>query len=272
MDRAGAHQSTLHAGPVMDSPWLTIVTPVRDDAEGLHHTLASITSGDTTGVEVLIIDSSSDHAIIADPWLDVAVIYRQEPLGIYAAMNLGIERARGAYVQFLNAGDLLHSCYVLEQVRNAAERSPAWMFGRTEIVDRYGNRALTPSWNYAREKGRLFSNGLFPQHQSTFVRTDLLRRLGGFDLSYSVAADYAMALRLTSYAEPQILNFVVADFHEGGVSTRDWRIALREFHRARMEILRPTGFQRTREGMNTLRHFGRVWAYRSVIEPFRARR
>ena len=253
------------------NPWLTIVSAVRDDLEGLQRTFASLRTQDLEDVEVLVIDSSSDRASLGDVCGDTAVIKWVEPQGVYAAMNAGLEHASGTYVQFLNAGDCLHDDSILQRVRASVGSETQWMFGPVEIVGEVGKRTVTPAWDYSVEKKHQFARGLFPQHQGTFARRKLLQKLGGFDTSFRIASDYAMFLRMSQVSDPLELDFVVADFHAGGLSSQRWQESFREFHRARLEIFHPTGVARLGERWDYVTHFLRVWAYRSVVEPLRRR-
>ena len=145
------------------------------------------------------------------------------------------------------------------------------MFGPVEIVGEYGKRTVTPAWDYSAEKLHLFARGFFPQHQGTIARRELLQTLGGFDTSFRIAADYAMFLQMSQVSDPLELDFVVADFHEGGLSSKHWQESFREFHRARIEAFHPTGGARLAEQWDYLTNLSRVWAYRSVVEPLRRR-
>ena len=253
------------------NPWLTIVSAVRDDLEGLQRTFASLRTQDLEDVEVLVIDSSVDRASVGEVCGDIAAVEWVEPQGVYAAMNTGLQHASGNYVQFLNAGDCLHDSSVLQRVRASSTSEPQWMFGPVEIVGEDGKRTVTPAWDYSVEKKHMFARGLFPQHQGTFARRELLRKLGGFDASFRIASDYAVFLQISQVSDPLELDFVVADFHEGGLSSKHWQESFREFHRARIEAFRPTGTARLSEQWDYVRHFSRVWAYRTLVEPLRRR-
>jgi hypothetical protein len=98
----------------------------------------------------------------------------------------------------------------------------------------------------------------------------LLEQIGGFDTSYRIAADYAAFLRLSQLADPLIVDYVIAEFFEGGVSSVNWQESFREFHRARRSILQPTGTAALREQFETRVHFAKVFAYKELI--LRARR
>jgi len=255
----------------MSEPWLTIVTAVRDDLEGLQRTLASVSSQDLSGVEVLVVDSSADADAVREVSEGIASVSWMQPQGIYPAMNAGLDSAGGEYVHFLNAGDAFHGSDVLAKVRQVVWSNPAWMFGPVDMIGPSGERITTPYWDYQGEKAHLFARGLFPQHQGTFARRELPRDLGGFSAGYQVAADYALFLKMSQIADPVELDFVIADFYEGGASSSQWKLSFREFHRARGEVFAPRGADRWRERWDSAVHFARVWAYRDVVEPLKRR-
>lgn len=248
-------------------PWLSVVTVVKDDLDGFLRSMASLRAQELDGVEWVVIDGSSDvHAVPALLTQDGApsAVYRHEaPRGIYPAMNAALELASGDFAYFLNAGDTLASSSVLTRVREQLGNA-VWGFGPVEIEEASGTAVVTPPWDYESEKRAGFSRGLFPPHQGTFTRTSVLRQLGGFDTSYRIAADYAAALRMSLIADPIQLSLVIARFREGGTSTVQWQESFREFHRARLEILRPSGMAALRERWETVRHYALVYAHRKV--------
>ena len=247
-------------------PWLTVVTVVKDDAAGFARSLASLSGQDLDGVEYVVIDSSADRDDAADALAHAGVaaaLTWTEPAGIYAAMNAGLAQASGDFIYFLNAGDVLHDG-VLATLRDAVQaHDPQWVLGDVEIVATDGTRTITPMWDYAAEQTQAFSRGLFPPHQGTAVRTDLLRSVGGFDTSYRIVADYAAFLRF-SHIAPLRIDLVIASFSEGGTSTVRWQESVREFHRARVAILRPSGALAMREKLNTAKQFAALGTYRTL--------
>ena len=253
----------------MTSPWLTIVTVVKDDLAGFRTTLDSVLGQDCHPVQHVIVDSSTDRneirraLAVANSHADYVWV---PATGVYAAMNAGLERSTGDYVYFLNAGDWLHSPSTVSDVRQRVlGQSPTWAFGPIEIHALNGDRIITPEWDYEREVALGLSRGHFPAHQGTIVKRSALEQFGGFDTSYRIAGDYANALRLTQVAEPLQLDFPLACFTEGGISTVEWRRSLREFHRARKEIWSPTGAAALRENWETLSQFVRMWIARDLL-------
>lgn len=252
--------------------WLTVITVVKDDATGFTRTLESLQRQDLSRVEFLIIDGSADRTQIPGilSTCGFSAEYRWvAPAGIYAAMNEGIALAQGTYSFFANAGDTLFDDEVLARVASAASQEPEWLFGPVEIISVSGESVLTPEWNYQAEKAQCFSRGHFPCHQGTFMRTSTLREVGGFRTDLEIVSDYAMFLEFSRISDPVVLRFPIARFSEGGISTTRWRQSLREFHRARMEILRPRGAVLVREHWNSVTGFARMLAYRGVVSKMR---
>ena len=253
----------------MAAPWISVITVVKDDPEGFVRTLDSVRSQSHRDFELIIVDGSGDRGQIPRLLGQTPAVYVwSEPTGIYPAMNEALYLASGEFAFFLNAGDYFRQTTVLTRSRERLE-GRYWGFGPIEIIERGGAVVTTPSWDYPEELGRRFSRGHFPAHQGTFARRDLLVSFGGFDTSYVIAADYAMAMRLARHSDPALLPFTVATFREGGASTMNWEKSFREFHRARQEIWAPRGFAAVREYWDTSLHFLSVWFNRRVLSPLR---
>lgn len=261
-----------------DDLWLSVVTVVKDDPVGFSQTLKSLTQQNLDGVEFVVIDSSNDRSAIPAQLekSEIAVVYSWiKPEGIYAAMNASLDRATGEYLYFANAGDVFFDDDVLTRVRKQLELNSTKLvacdvlFGDVEIIGVDGERVITPHWDYEAEQSVAFSRGHFPCHQGTFTRRSVLAAQGGFDTSYSIVADYASFLKLTQTSTPVYIDFVIASFREGGISTTSWKESFRQFHRARKEILKPTGLLALRENFETLRRFTLVYLYREVIQKLR---
>lgn len=255
-------------------PWLSVVTVVKDDIDGLERTVQSLLGQDALDrVEYVVIDSSSDRTasgrVIDRVRGFLPVTYRwTDPAGIYTAMNLGLDVSTGETVYFANAGDGFYTQDVLRLAGAAWSNRPEgieWMFGAVEIIGMDGSRVITPPWDYARERAGLFSRGHFPPHQGTFAARALLNSVGGFDIGFRIAADYAAFLSMSLRSDPLELPFVIASFREGGASTTDWKVSFQEFHQARVSVFRPHGVGAIRETWSTWWHFAKVFIHREVL-------
>lgn len=193
------------------APLLSIVTVNRDDAEGLRATAASIAAQCRADFEWLVIDGASRDA-------SLAVIRAYERLltswssapdrGVYDAMNLGLRRARGRYVMFLNSGDRFAGPDTVAWIEQALLAAPetGLLFAGTVLEASSGRRRYRPP----RPPARALRHGLPAYHQATVIRREA--HLGApFDLALPVSADYgAIAALLKQGARAACLDHPIA--------------------------------------------------------------
>jgi glycosyltransferase involved in cell wall biosynthesis len=245
-------------------PILSVITVVKDDPTGLRNTLDSVSQQervDPTQLQFVVIDGSSPSLedLVTDSVLTNVSYIWQKPQGIFSAMNFGVSHAQGDYVLFLNAGDTLFDTQVLSQLIVFLQSgSPTWAYGRVHFTSPSGQDLTEPPWSYDAERSRLFARGLFPSHQGTVMRLDLLKSLGGFDETYQITSDYHLMLRASNQSRPEFIPFPIAHFQQGGASTQNWRTAIAEFHRARTSVFEPRGIKRLQEWTDTAVGFAKT--------------
>ena len=107
---------------------ISIITINRNNAEGLARTLDSIKAQTYKGIEHIIIDggSTDDSVKIIESYVrDVSCMMydvlwvSEKDKGIYNAMNKGIRKASGEYIQILNSGDILAAPDVTQRMMDA---------------------------------------------------------------------------------------------------------------------------------------------------------
>ena len=209
---------------------------------------------DPAQIQFLVIDGSSPtmEEILTNSGIADVSYFWQKPEGIFSAMNFGLSQARGDYVFFLNAGDTFFNSEVLSRLIEFLQSSaPNWAFGRVNFTSSTGKDLTEPSWSYAAERSQLFARGLFPSHQGTVMRRNLIQSLGGFDETYQITSDYHLMLKASKDSEPGFIPFPIAHFQQGGASTQNWRKAVGEFHRARVSVFEPHGVEQLQEWTNT---------------------
>lgn len=224
--------------------WLSVVTVVRNDAEALRRTLASVAAQDpellTSGaVEHLIVDGASTDGTCElalawaaeHPWVRV---HSAPDSGVYNAMNAGVRLARGDLLLFLNAGDDFSSTGELAAVRADWEREQfEWGRYRARFVDaeRQPTRPLAP----AGLDVEAFCRGEQERyHQGAVMSKDLLTALGGFDERFRIVADFDLMRRaLLAGHRPWVSDRILTDFDASGLSALAWRESLAEEHQVR---------------------------------------
>ena len=144
-------------------------------------------------------------------------------IGIYDAMNQGIENAVGEIICFLNSDDKFADPNVLHDIAEVFKKSRAdYVFCNIAMINSNGKtkRLWKPS--------RIRSGLLFPQvpHPGLFIKTSVLRDLGlTFDTSYEIAADLKQQLILFHDTNLKGVYFdrLVVNMALGGKSTSGFK-------------------------------------------------
>ncbi len=109
----------------MDDPLVSVLMPARNAERWIGEALASATVQEGIRVEVVVVDdgSSDGTAAAAERFASRGVrVLRQESRGQCAALNRALAEARGDYVQYLDADDVLGPGKIAIQVRRLRDR------------------------------------------------------------------------------------------------------------------------------------------------------
>ena len=216
------------------SPLITLVTVVFNGAATLEHTIRSVIEQTYDNVEHIIIDGGS-----IDATLDILRKYEgsidywvsENDSGIYDAMNKGITLARGEIVAFINADDFYASPGVLTTVAAAFKSSGAdCCYGDLCYVSQVDPTRTVRYWRSADFVPGSFEKSWFPPHPTFFVRRSVYQRLGGFDLSFKIAADFELMLRYLEVARisSDYIPEVLVKMRLGGTSNRSLSIIFKQ--------------------------------------------
>lgn len=225
---------------------LSIVTVHKDDPQGLVRTVESILKQKDVAYEHIVVDGSECNSLAVRSALDLCrghgrVIW-QPPQGVYKAMNAGLEIAKGEYVYFVNAGDVLADESVLMDLTHVLETfRPEWLFGLIELRLTNGKLRSDVAVDYWKASTKGFLSGKFPRQPATVARRMFIIQNGGFVSEYTIAADFHLMLKLASSSAPLSWSRVMCEFRMDGVSSRHWLESIRQAHRARSEVLQWSG-------------------------------
>lgn len=178
----------------VNSPLISIVTGVLNAATTIERTIQSVIGQTYSNIEYIIIDGGSNDGTIdiIKKYSDHISYWVSEPdKGIYDAMNKGIERAKGEWINFMNAGDLFCTNETVTQISQHITSILNIIYGDTLL--KYNNN-LTNKYKKAKEFESIKYNIPFC-HQSVFVQTELMKKMK-FDLTYHYASDYDFFLKV----------------------------------------------------------------------------
>ena len=183
-------------------PLVSIVMPAYNAERTIGAAVSSALWQTVPDVEVVVVDdgSSDATAAIASAQAGSVLVLKQPNRGVAAARNAGVEAARGRFVAFCDADDLLFEQHV-EAMLDVWHREAS---GGMVTANAYWllPRGISPR--------KLRHRGRFPEYreqrmallQSNFVSTmsllprSLFEQLGGFDPSLRQGEDWELWLRV----------------------------------------------------------------------------
>lgn len=177
-------------------PLVSIVTPSFQQGPYLRACIESVLRQDYARIEYLVFDgASTDGSVDILRSYGDRFFWRSEPDGGQAAaVNLGLQRARGEMFAFLNSDDLLLPGAVSAAVRTFTENPAVDVaYGRATVVDSDA-RPLRPFPTQAFD-APVFVEHCFISQPATFWRRQLHDRIGYFSTEFGDTLDYEFWIR-----------------------------------------------------------------------------
>jgi glycosyltransferase involved in cell wall biosynthesis len=209
---------------VEEEPEVSVVIPTRGRWRLLRETLASALAQRDVPLEVVIVDDgSSDETAgelreVGDERL--RVVRHERPLGVAVARNRGIEEARGMWVAFLDDDDLWSPDKLRTQLDALHASEAGFAYSAVVAVDRERRATRALPFPEPEELMRLqLRQSVVPAGGSNVIaRTDLLRKLGGFDERLYHLADWDLWIRLAEAARAAASAEVSVAYLEHGMN------------------------------------------------------
>jgi glycosyltransferase involved in cell wall biosynthesis len=243
-------------------PRLSIISIVRNDRTGIRRTVSALLNQTFENWELIIVDGNSEdgsrESAMEFAYTDKRVVFRNQiSSGIYQAMNEGLELAKGEFVWFMNAGDIFYDEKSVSESLVILENSEVdilvggygyYYKGNLRVFQK--NSKVLNVWEVS-----LNRRGLC--HQSMIYRTNKLREIGGYEVSFSLVADFYSALRIATEGKIQRTSKVLSIIELGGISQSLIHQVLSEKQRARKSIF---------SGQNPQIILGRIWTVAVIIK------
>lgn len=179
---------------------ISVVTATWNCAKTLPDCFESVARQNYTNWEQIVVDGASTDATIdvINQHIDqIAALRCERDDGIYDALNKGIQLASGDVVGFLHADDLYASDDVLSKISKVfQDPSVCAVYGDLEYVSQQDKAKVIRRWKSKPFNKRDLSWGWMPAHPTLYVRRKWYASIGGFDVSYRIAADYHSILKL----------------------------------------------------------------------------
>jgi glycosyltransferase involved in cell wall biosynthesis len=196
----------------MEEIWLSVIVPSHNGQRWLSAALQSIADQKERGIEVIVIDSSTENTSLAiaesfSTQFVVRALRRPDLLSWMAKTNFGVEQAKGNWICMLHQDDLwlphrsaelqkwllsqpdavmhLHSCYIVDEVgrRLGLWRCPLPADGSPVPAQLFYERLLVQN---------------FIGIPTPAIRRDAYLMVGGLDETLWYTADWDLYLKIAS--------------------------------------------------------------------------
>ena len=167
----------------MIQPKISVVTVCYNAVKDIEKTILSVVNQTYPNIEYIIIDGGSKDGTmnVVNRYKDkIDVIVSEPDKGIYDAMNKGIDRATGEWINFMNAGDCFEGENIVSQVFVAdIDKCKSVLYGDVKLK----TKGVTTA------KPLKYLRCMMPFcHQSTFVKLPMEK----YDTNYRIVADYKL--------------------------------------------------------------------------------
>ncbi|UFS55394.1 glycosyltransferase [Comamonadaceae bacterium M7527] len=213
---------------------ISVITVSYNSAPTIADTVHSVASQKHTDIEHLVIDGLSIDdtvKVVKANRHPNLVLSSEKDMGIYDAMNKGLDRATGDIIGFLNADDFYADAEVLTRVAQAFESDPSIeaCFGDLVYVSE-DNRKVVRYWKSRPYVKGSFAHGWCPAHPTFYIRRTALNRLGQFDLNYRLAADAEFMMRYLELGavKSTYIPHIQVRMRLGGATNQSWRNIVRQ--------------------------------------------
>lgn len=201
-------------------PLITVVTVVYNDVEHIESTILSVVNQTYNNIEYIIIDGGSTDGTVdvIKKYANHIAYWVSEPdKGIYNAMNKGICKATGEWINFMNSGDTFCSPEVLLEVFSCKMCNVDVIAGIALIEGKkrwvpYGEKDLSLMYFYLW--------GIC--HQATFIRRKLFEK-EMYDENLRIASDSKFFIKnlIFEHCTYKKVNIEICNFALGGISSNE---------------------------------------------------
>lgn len=219
---------------------ISVITVVLNNSSYIEDCITSVLNQTYQNIEYIIIDGGS-----TDGTIDIVKKYENritrwisEPdEGIYDAMNKGIRMATGEIVGTLNADDVFYNDKVLENIVKVMEdKSIDACYSDLVYVDGSNLQNIVRYWKSCDFRYEFLRKGWIPPHPTFYVKKVIYNQYGFFDISYPLAADYELIVRLLAYYKIKVkyIPMIAIKMRLGGVTNK----SIKNIIKQNFEIIR----------------------------------
>ena len=208
---------------------ISVIVPTYNRAQQLPRALDSILCQSCSPKEIIVVDDGSTDetsALMTSEYPEIVFI-QQQNAGVSSARNVGIKRASGDWIAFLDSDDEWLPEKLEIQMKALYENPEIKICHTNEIWIRNGKR-VNPKKKHGKFGGWIFQKCLplcCISPSSVIIHKSIFKEIGLFDYSLPVCEDYDLWLRITArnpvlyIEEPFLIKY---GGHEDQLSKKYW--------------------------------------------------
>ena len=210
------------------TPQVSVVIPTRNRWRLLRdHALACALAQEDVAFEIIVVDDASTdetpQRLSAFQGDKVLVIRHEARKNRSRARNAGLVAARGEWIAFLDDDDLWSPRMLSSQLEVAERSRASLVYSSLVVVDEALNVIERVEAADPRELERsLLRGSVIRSPCSAMVRTDLVRKVGGFDERLNEIEDWDLWIRVAAEARAAACKEVLAAYlvHQQNTNVR----------------------------------------------------
>lgn len=222
---------------------ISIITTTFNSEKTLKDTLESVLKQTYTAYEHIIVDGKSK-----DSTMQIVKEYEEryngklryiseKDNGIYDAMNKGIKMATGDVIGLLNSDDIYVNENVLQEIADK--------FEETNCDGTYANlifmdeQTMSKPQRIWKSKNGKLENGWHPAHPTLYLKKEVYKKIGLFNLKYRIVADYDFMIRMLKDKSVKLeyIDDYIVYMRVGGASTAGIKGYIRNMKEANQVLI-----------------------------------
>ncbi|MGB0452220.1 MAG: glycosyltransferase family 2 protein [Bacteriovoracaceae bacterium] len=194
------------------SPLISVIIPTFNRAQVLSRAIESVLNQSYQNFELIVVDDgSTDETEKLISEILEAHLIKIENSGVSHARNVGVHKAKGEWLAFLDSDD--------EWLKNKLEKQVEFLTSNPHLKIVHTNEAwfrndkfLNQHLKHKKSGGDFFERALdlcLISPSSVLIEKNLFQSLGGFKENFPVCEDYDLWLRVLSFHEVGFLEEVL---------------------------------------------------------------
>jgi glycosyltransferase len=178
---------------------ISIITAVRNNRNTITDAIASVMGQNYEDIEYIVVDGGSNDGtvdIIKSHSKRIDKFISEKDRGIYDALNKGIELAAGDVIGFLHSDDIFANENSVSRIVKAFVDGIDGVYSDLVYIQKNDTSKVLRYWRSRSFSSELLYRGWMPAHPTLYLRREVYKSFGTFDLSFRIAADYDFILRI----------------------------------------------------------------------------